>query len=113
MCMAESDSSGFPYPLSIVHGAQAEAELKRLMRSGKHEGFSPVIIGNKGELDRVTENMEFNESSVDEILARAEKISAEEWFRTKQAEFEDDEQTEEEETDKPSSPDSLTVRSPS
>jgi hypothetical protein len=100
----------FPYPLITVNGAQAEAELQRLMRSGKHEGFSPVILGDAEELARIAENMQFNETSLEEILARAEGISAEGWFRMKEAEFGDDEPLEDEETEiEPTAPTRLTV----
>jgi hypothetical protein len=103
-------SADFPYPLTTVQGANAEVELKRLMLAGKHEGFSPVIIGNAEELARVAENMSFNEMSTEEILAAADKMSVDNWFRVKAAEFEDDEQLEDEVTDsEPTGSDRLTV----
>ncbi len=105
-----NESSDFPYPLSAVNGIQAEAELESLMRAGKSEGFSPVILGNPEELARITDTISFNESSVPDILSRAETINVEEWFRTKTVEYEEDGQLDEEETEsEPSSNDHLTV----
>ena len=99
----------FPYPLTAVHGAKAEAELKRLMIAGKHEGFSPVILGDADELARVAENMSFNKTSTEEILAAAEKISAHDWFRAKAAEFQDDEPDDENIGTEPTGSERLTV----
>jgi hypothetical protein len=105
-----SATSDFPYPLSIVPGAQAEAELERLMRVGKSEGFSPVILGNAEELGRIAETMSYNEGTVPGILALAEGINAEEWFRKKMAEYEEDEQEGDAETEvEPGGTDRLTV----
>lgn len=103
----------FPYPLVVVRGEEAEAEWQRLARVGKMEGFSPVILGSEEEVERVGENMQFVEGSVEDILARAEKISAESWFSAKQAEFAGDEgEPEENEGDggeEPQGSDRLTV----
>ncbi len=105
-----TNSPDFPYPLTTVHGANAETELKRLMIAGKQEGFSPVILGDADELARVAETMSFTETSTEEILAAAEKISPQDWFRAKAAEFQDDEEPEDEDTDtEPTASDRLTV----
>lgn len=112
--MSNSESMEFPYPLNIVHGQDAEREWERLARQGKLEGFSPVILGDQEQVERIKENMEFVESSVEEILARAQKISAEDWFAKKAAEFAADEIEEsEEENDNVQTPDRLTVPSSS
>lgn len=95
--MSNSESIEFPYPLNIVHGKDAEREWERLARQGKLEGFSPVILGDQEQVERIKENMDFVESTVEEILARAEKILAEEWFASKGAEFAADEIEESEE----------------
>jgi hypothetical protein len=105
-----NESSDFPYPLSIVPGEQAEAELERLMRIGKSEGFSPVIIGNAEDLALLTETMLDNEGTVPGILALAEAINAEEWFRKKMAEYEEDEHEGDAETEvEPGGTNRLTV----
>ena len=104
-----ANSPDFPYPLTTVHGAKAEAELKRLMIAGKHEGFSPVILGDADELARVAENMSFNETPTEQILAAAEKISPHHWLRAKAAEFQDDEPDDEDTDTEPTGSDRLTV----
>src|SRR4051812_34851399 len=104
-----ADSIEFPYPLNIVHGKDAEREWARLARQGKLEGFSPVILGAQKEVERIKGNMEYNEDSVEEILARAEKISAEEWFAAKSAEFAGDEIEESDEEYDAPAPERLTV----
>lgn len=102
-------SMEFLYPVSTVNGAEAEAEWERLKHAGKSEGFTPVILGTPGEIARILETMSFNEETVEEILQKAESISAEEWLKTKTGEMEDDEDVESQGGEDPIAPSHLTV----
>lgn len=120
MAQDEKNQDEFPYPLIYVHGKDAEAELRRLMRTGKEEGFSSIIIGHS-EVSRVRETMkgpcalarnrelpQLYESSVEDILRAAESIHPEHWFREREEES-DMEAEDEDEFGEPSYREGLSV----
>jgi hypothetical protein len=91
----DAKENEFPYPLTSVHGAEAEGELVSLMRAGRLEGFSPVLIGDTEEVARVVEHLKFDKRSVEEILDAAKRVVPEEWFETQRQELgEEDEEGE-------------------
>lgn len=75
-------SAQFPFDVQQVHGSHALAELERLRQLGPAEGFTPVLLGSDEELPMLLEGLEHEDDNTPiELIARAEEIDIEAWFR--------------------------------
>jgi Domain of unknown function (DUF4253) len=74
----------FPYELVMVPGNLALDTLWKL----RHEsgGFTPVLLGDREDVQRIAEYSDFVAGKAEDVLRAAEAISPIDWFQQRQAE---------------------------
>jgi hypothetical protein len=77
-------SPKFPYELVAVPGHLALETLWKLRQEGN--GFTPVLLGDKEEVQRMAEYADFVGTQPEDILKAAETIAPTEWFTQRHAE---------------------------